>query len=212
MNEREAVKVMQQLRELLPSELMLSLQSSDLAPSSSWTEEEYGRALRANIVRFVKGGWTWNPPYLEKEAVFSEPDERDSRRMVVRRVKMQKRPSVAGYLPVKTPADRGFNPRKDALALRLGARFMDSGPWVGQYEIGANVMRHDGSLLDTEACPECQGSPYFVQKRSVFDRAPQPRQVFTYCRRCVSVAEIEAVRRKAEQRAEEATRVRRGSR
>ena len=164
----------------------------DLSQSSGWTPEEFAEAFRASILQHVRAGWTWDPPWLRKEISWIEPDERDSRKTVVRRAKLEARPTAV--MRRKTPADRDFNPRKDAFALRLGATFIEVGPWRGQYEFGNLVMRHDGSLLDTEACPECQGEPWMVQIRDVRDLSTRPRQVFTYCRSCIAPEEVEEMK------------------
>ena len=152
--------------------LALEILAGELT-SPYWSREEMAAALAAGIGRAERAGWKWAAPWLEKGTV-------------------RRRPTA--LMATKSPADRDFNPRRDAFALRLGAEFIEIGPWAGQFRLAPLLMRHDGTLLDPEACPECQGSPFMVQVRSVRDRSPRPRQIFTYCRRCISPAEVEEIK------------------
>jgi len=153
------------------SDLLMQLPPNTQSTQSSyWTPAEEGAAIKLSILRHIKAGWTWNPPYLEKGNASVRP---------------------SAVMRCKTPADRDFNPSKDALALRMGAHFIHQGKWQGYYEFGNLLMRHDGSLVDPEVCPECGGYPWFVRLApDPFDRRAVPPQRVTACRRCVSVEEL----------------------
>ena len=148
--------------------------STGTRQSLYWTDEEIGGAVQSAIARGVRRGWSWEPPLLVKGNVSRRP------RTLMRS---------------KTPADRAFNPATDAFVLRMGGRLVTSGKWAGYYELGDHYARHDGSFVDPDACPECQGAPWFVRlPRDPFDRQAVPQLRFGPCRRCVSGEELEDAR------------------
>ena len=161
----------------MTTDTLLELAAADGA--QGWTLAEVAAAIARSIARHERSGWEWRPPHLVKGSVSIRP---------------------TALMALPTPAQKGYNPNTDAIALRLGGTLIRSGPWAGHYEVSANViMRWDGNLLDTEECPECQGQPWAVKSASVFD--PSQRTQFTYCRRCVGRGEIEALHERAREQA-----------
>lgn len=151
-------------------------------PSSSIDDALIGKALQADIQRHLRAGWKWNPPFLEKGTVQARPSAR---------------------LSFKTPADRSFNPAKDAFVLYMGGRYL--GNYL--YEWGGLTCRHDGSLIDLEetfpgefreVCRECLGYPWSVKvpRRRRIPTAKPWESDYTYCRRCVTSEEIEDLKRR----------------
>lgn len=164
-NEANATETMQRLAALFPSDLP----PMDPSQSSSWTEQERLTGMRGSIQRHLRAGWTWVEGLLHKGNHTKK---------------------ATSVMSLQHPGERGYDPRRDAFALRLGARFIESGPWQGKYSFGANVMDHMGRFLDTAACPICKGNRFRVQVENPNPYAKNYEQVFSYCRRCVTPEEI----------------------
>ena len=173
MQENQATETMQELRNLLAANPSLPV-STDPYQNSSWTPEDIAKARASAILRATKNGWKFDGGMLVKGTVKARPSTLMS----------------LGHV-----GERGFNPRTDAFALRLGAEFIEEGPWAGRYRMGGHILNALGQFLDPEACPIC-GSVHGESRFKV--RAPNPnpyapawQQVFTYCQRCCTPEEIE---------------------
>jgi hypothetical protein len=103
-------------------------------------------------------------------------------------------------MPLKLPGERGYNPRVDAFALRLGAKFIEYGRWAGKYELGNVIVDHLGAAIDTDACSGCGSKKRQVDYHlSVLAENRNPfakpwEQVWTYCKVCTPREEIAALR------------------
>lgn len=99
--------------------------------------------------------------------------------------------------------DLDFNPRTDAFALRLGAKFVSDNRYKwGEVRTKDGVvemlMDRNGMFIDPADCPECGGAPWYVKQRSSRPGAPPWEYELTYCRRCVTPAEVEDARQRAQ--------------
>jgi hypothetical protein len=148
-----------------------NLSSSD----PHWTDEELFTATQRQIRRGLKSGWKWEPPFLVKDQVKHRPTAR---------------------MLTKTPANRDFNPATDAFAFRISPHVEFRGN--GIYAFGNLLMRHDGTLIDPDVCLECLGARWFVAvKAPITVKTQRPWEShFTYCRSCVSQAEIDDWKRR----------------
>lgn len=171
LNESNAAEGMAELRNLLNSP---GLPPMETDPYSFWTPTEQETARRASIIRAMKAGWKYESGLLVKDGIASKP---------------------SGMQPLYEPGDQEFNPRTNAFALRLGAKFIEPpDPFAGKYRLGGLVMDHLGRLLDTNDCPVCHGSPFNVPvlQPDPWIRTNRPwEQAFTYCRRCITREFIE---------------------
>ena len=180
MQEQQAEETMARLRDLFPPGLASN--STDLDQSSFWTPQELATARLREIHRRMKGGWTFEDTgLLRKGNVTARP---------------------ASLIAHGIPGEIGYNPRRDAFALRLGATFIEAGPNTGRYLLGDQVMDELGNFRDPQSCPEC-GSLHGEHRFKVRMKPnPNPfampwQQAFTYCRRCCSQDEIDELRRPA---------------
>jgi hypothetical protein len=180
-SEAKAPEAMQLLRNLFPAE-MNSPASTDTDQSSWWTPEEIAIARLTQVKRLMQNGWkTEANGLLTKGRATIRP---------------------SSPIPCGAPGELGYNPRTQAFALRLGATFIESGPWAGRYRLGEHVVDRLGCFVDTEACPEC-GSRQGEFRFKVRAVNPNPfakpwEQVFTYCRRCCTQDEIDELKRPKE--------------
>lgn len=173
--------------EFRPLTSLLSQPTGSLSRSSYWTDEEIGRALQFSIQRHLRAGWKWEPPYLVKGQVKARPST---------------------LMAPKSPASAGFDPAKDAFAFRISPHVEYIGN--GRYRLGNLLMHHDGTLIDRHECLECGGFPWLVRvphKATVTDHRGW-ESTFTYCRTCVSSAEVEDAKQRALTYAEQGKRVR----
>ena len=121
-----------------------------------------------SIQRHLRAGWSYLEGLLEKGAI-------------------KKRPSEA--VPMRSPSEAGYNPRQDAFALRIGAEFIESGPWAGRYRLDQHIVNRNGQFISPDQCPECGSYKGELRFRVLMDVHPDPfakgwEQAFTYCRRC----------------------------
>ena len=170
----EATVPMKHLTALLPPTEQLSNVSASAPQSSYWTDEEIASATRAMIARHLEAGWKFVDGYLVKGAVKKHPSPL--------------MPSRSG-LP-------DFNPRADAYALRMGAKFARD----NRYRLGETMyVDRNGMFIDPLDCPECGGAPWHVKTRAGLpEDAPRWQFNLTYCRRCVTPAELREAQLKAE--------------
>ena len=159
---------------LLPT--LSDLTTAAPAPRSSfWTEAEEATALRASAGRFIKAGFAWNGTHFVKGQGRSKIEARPTRLM----------PSKSGQ--------PDFNPRTDAFAVRMGAEFVSD----NRYRLeGVGVMDRNGMFVAPDECPECGDMVLYVKSRKgVKPDAPVYKYNLTYCRRCITQAEVDDMRR-----------------
>lgn len=164
MRESEAQEALKQLRDLFPKSLKLPDTPSDR--TGSWTPTELAIARLLSLQAHQKAGWN-----VDDAGVLTKGN-------------VSKR--AGAVVPYEVPNDPGYNPWLDAFAVRLGAELIDSGLWAGRYRLGDHIVDWSGQFVDTAACPECHGSPFWV--RVLVTDGPPGKQAFTYCRRCVTPA------------------------
>lgn len=167
------------LAQLLPSSRSLSESESTGSASSLWTDEELARARRGSIALHIRAGWKYITGWLTKGNAKARPSEVN---------------------PVPQPWERGYNPLKHSVAVRMGGVLVRPGlyrmDWSGIYvnENGQVTSRGniDGVCLGCGTARnergEIVGGDYRWQVR-----APNPNpfalphiQAWTYCRDCVT--------------------------
>lgn len=143
--------------------------------SSRWSESERIAARQGNIRRLLGRGWQFVEGLLVKGRSKKRPTEL--------------MPNNDGTLQ--------FNPRVDAYAIRLGATFISP----NRYRLGTLILDRHGSAVDPDECPECgatrqhPGSRFHLRAPNPNPYAPPWEHAFTYCRTCVTLAELEEMRR-----------------
>jgi hypothetical protein len=172
-NETEWPATARMLKELLPPTLQSLTDSESDATSSFWTPTEIAEARLRSIQQHLQRGWKYEDGWLIKGTQKARPSE---------------------LVPYKAPGDVGYNPDTDAWAVvRLGAVHIGH----HKYRLGTLTLNHMGQCLDpSRECMSC-GS---VNKEHAFmrqtwgDDPTRPWLVkYTWCRRCYSRAEVEAM-------------------
>ena len=145
---------------------------------------EMAKARLADVEKGLRSGWKWEGGYLVKGHVHARPRSR---------------------MPLKMPSDKGFDPRKDAFAIRMGATYIEDGSWKGRYRLGEHVVDHLGAICeDGTCCPGCGSRTtdrefrFMVRIPGRASKAEPWREALTYCRVCCTPAEIEQLRHEAE--------------
>lgn len=165
-------QALKKLTDLLPTEQQLS-DSVSANGRLFWTEDELAKGLSESIHRMIKQGWKW--------ASTGRLPKGEGKH------KVEARPSV--LMPHPGPGDPGYNPRTDAFAVRIGAKFISD----NRYRLPTGeVVDCNGTFRDPKECPECGSVPNGADYRyQVLTESRNPHskpwdQAGTYCRRCVT--------------------------
>ena len=143
LQEAQAEATLRRLNELFPPSTPGLTAST---PAGLWdlTPEQEIQIRRLNIQREMRSGWTLEP---------------DGRRLTRNgHTKM-----VSTLVPMRLSADPGYNPRTDTIAARLGATYIESGPWQGRFLHAGIVVNASGKPADPDLCKGCQGAPFHVR-------------------------------------------------
>jgi hypothetical protein len=165
MREGQVQQGLQLLRSLFPPSILPA--SDSPPPSSLWslTPEQRNWIRRWNIERFMRAGWT-----LGDEGKLW---------------KNGNAAAVSHRVPMRIRGEKGWNPRTDTIAARMGCEYIEEGRWKGYFLHMGMVCASDGRPVDPRLCSGCQGHPFRVRAETPASAQPW-EQAFTYCRKCVT--------------------------
>lgn len=176
------------LADLLPT----TLPESSPGGASAWTDEARAEARSVGIQRRIAAKWA-----LDAKGVMSHGTGRE---------KVEMRPTELMPSRIGEP---DFDPHRDAFAVRLGAEL--EGP--NRYRLGDLLLDANGACRDEGECPECGSEEMtYAADGSLKSGGDYRWRVYgadgemTYCRRCVSQPELDAVRDRATEAAAKTVR------